>query len=127
MSMDFETTDSNQTGLLGGLRESILRLLSQVELLGSDHASVEGLEGTHGTSLSEEVRRFEIKLITNALLQTQGHQLRAARLLGVKLTTLNSKIKRYDLTRKLRDGLFDSTVGAERNQLREGRSDLEIS
>jgi DNA-binding NtrC family response regulator len=124
MSMDFETTDSNQTGLLGGLRESILRLLSQVELLGSDHPS---LEGTQGTSLSEEVRRFEIKLITNALLQTQGHQLRAARLLGVKLTTLNSKIKRYDLTRKLRDGLFDSTVGTERNQLGEGRSDLEIS
>lgn len=45
--------------------------------------------------LSEEVRRFEKGLIEGALKLAGGHQTRAARLLGVKLTTLNSKIKKY--------------------------------
>jgi len=31
------------------------------------------------------------------LSQTHGHQRRAARLLGVKATTLNAKIKRYKI------------------------------
>jgi DNA-binding NtrC family response regulator len=39
------------------------------------------------------VRRFEIDLIRRALEQTGGHQSRAARLLGMNATTLNSKIK----------------------------------
>jgi transcriptional regulator with GAF, ATPase, and Fis domain len=45
--------------------------------------------------LSEEVRRFEKGLIESALKLTGGQQTRAARLLGVKLTTLHSKIKKY--------------------------------
>lgn len=45
--------------------------------------------------LSEEVRRFERGLIEGALELAGGHQTRAARLLGVKLTTLHSKIKKY--------------------------------
>jgi DNA-binding NtrC family response regulator len=40
-----------------------------------------------------KVRRFEIDLIRRALDQTGGHQSRAARLLGLNATTLNSKIK----------------------------------
>lgn len=45
--------------------------------------------------LAEEVERFERSLIESALKLTGGHQTRAARLLGIKLTTLNSKIRRY--------------------------------
>lgn len=45
--------------------------------------------------LSEEVRRFERGLIEGALKLAGGQQTRAARLLGVKLTTLHSKIKKY--------------------------------
>jgi DNA-binding NtrC family response regulator len=49
-------------------------------------------------SLSDEVRRFEIDLILRTLRRTGGNQRRAARLLGVKITTLNSKIKRYRIS-----------------------------
>ena len=45
----------------------------------------------------DEVTRFEIDLIRRALLQTAGHQVRAARLLNLKVTTLNSKIKHYNI------------------------------
>jgi transcriptional regulator with GAF, ATPase, and Fis domain len=47
--------------------------------------------------LYDEVRRFEVNLIKSALSRTGGSQTQAARLLGVKLTTLNSKIKRYHI------------------------------
>jgi len=47
--------------------------------------------------LHDEVRRFEIDLIRSALSRTAGNQTRAAQLLGVKITTLNTKIKRYKI------------------------------
>jgi len=51
----------------------------------------------HGINFYDEVRRFEIDLIRRALHQTSGHQSRAARLLGMNATTLNSKIKTYNI------------------------------
>src|SRR3954447_25766889 len=50
-----------------------------------------------GINFYDEVRRFEIDLIRRALEQTGGHQSRAARLLGMNATTLNSKIKTYNI------------------------------
>jgi len=50
-----------------------------------------------GVNFYEEVKRFEIDLICRALDQTGGHQSRAARLLGLNATTLNSKIKTYKI------------------------------
>ena len=44
-----------------------------------------------------EVEKFEIDLIQRALDRTGGHQTRAAYLLKIKVTTLNSKIKRYHI------------------------------
>lgn len=52
---------------------------------------------THGIDFYAEVERFEITLIQYALIQAKGSQKRAARLLGLKPTTLNSKIKVYHL------------------------------
>jgi DNA-binding NtrC family response regulator len=61
----------------------------------------EGTSGSidigRGVNFYDEVRRFEIDLIRRALDQTGGHQSRAARLLGLNATTLNSKIKTYNL------------------------------
>lgn len=123
MSMNLETSDSSLNGTLNGLKESILRLLNQVETLGVDLPSREG----GGTNLSKEVRRFEIEMITNALLQTHGHQQRAARLLGVKLTTLNGKIKRYDIKKKLRDDAPDSKVPSSPDNFPENRLEIGTS
>ena len=79
---------------IGLLRETAVNLLHQLEPFGQEDP---GSTSEKPLSLQDEVRRFEIQLITNALYQTQGHQGRAARLLGVKVTTLNSKIKRYKM------------------------------
>ena len=50
-----------------------------------------------GLDFFEEVRQFEIQLIRLALKQTGGNQRQAARLLGIKSTTLLEKKKRYNL------------------------------
>ena len=55
------------------------------------------LDVSRGVNFYDEVRRFEIDLIRRALEQTGGHQSRAARLLGMNATTLNSKIKTYNI------------------------------
>ena len=48
-------------------------------------------------NLYDEVRHFEAEMIRQALETTGGRKRRAARLLGVKVTTLCMKIKRYNL------------------------------
>jgi DNA-binding NtrC family response regulator len=55
------------------------------------------IDVTRGIDFYDEVRRFEIDIIRRALEQTGGHQSRAARLLGMNATTLNSKIKTYNI------------------------------
>jgi DNA-binding NtrC family response regulator len=57
----------------------------------------DAIDISRGVNFYEEVRRFEIDLIRRALDQTAGHQSRAARLLGLNATTLNSKIKSYNI------------------------------
>jgi DNA-binding NtrC family response regulator len=53
-----------------------------------------------GVDFYDEVRRFEILLIERALWHSGGSQVRAASLLGLKTTTLNSKIKYYNIKHK---------------------------
>src|SRR5256712_13785873 len=60
--------------------------------------SASALDIGRGVNFYDEVRRFEIDLIRRALEQTGGHQSRAARLLGMNPTTLNSKIKTYNIS-----------------------------
>jgi DNA-binding NtrC family response regulator len=55
---------------------------------------------TRGVNFYDQVRKFETDLIRRALDQTNGHQSRAARLLGLNATTLNSKIKTYNIALK---------------------------
>ena len=52
---------------------------------------------SRGVNFYDEVKKFEIDLIRRSLEQTGGHQSRAARLLGLNATTLNSKIKTYNI------------------------------
>ena len=79
---------------LNTLRETVLQLLDEVESLAiSRPVDIKG-----GARFSDEVRQFEVSLIRTALGRTSGSQTRAARLLGLKPTTLNAKIKRYGIT-----------------------------
>ena len=77
---------------LDSLREKALMLLREVESL----ASREPRNG-QPLGLQEEVQRYESELIRHALQRTGGNQRRAAKLLGVKVTTLNCKIKRLGI------------------------------
>lgn len=47
--------------------------------------------------LNNEMQRFEIDLIRRALICTMGKQTEAAKLLGLKRSTLSEKIKRYKI------------------------------
>ena len=76
------------------LREIALTLLGKVESL----RSAQPVRGDRRIRLHDEVKRFEIDLIRSALERTRGNQVRAARLLGVKPTTLNAKLKRYKIS-----------------------------
>lgn len=58
--------------------------------LGIEPVSIEG-----GVDFYEEVRRFEISLIVQALKFTGGSQKKSAALLRINHTTLNTKIKSY--------------------------------
>ncbi|HZH90679.1 MAG TPA: sigma-54 dependent transcriptional regulator [Pyrinomonadaceae bacterium] len=69
----------------------------QKSLGASTSTSAAGVDVGRGIDFYDEVRRFEVDLIRRALEQTSGHQSRAARLLGMNATTLNSKIKTYNI------------------------------
>jgi len=47
-----------------------------------------------GVPLDEHLRRIEARLITQALATSRGNKSRAARLLGVKRSTLGDRIAR---------------------------------
>jgi DNA-binding protein Fis len=50
-----------------------------------------------GVDFYAQVRDFEISLITKAMRCTRGSQVKAAKLLRLNNTTLNHKIKTYDI------------------------------
>jgi transcriptional regulator with GAF, ATPase, and Fis domain len=88
------------------LREIALVFLSELESLrGARPGRVEG-----SVTLCDEVQRFEIDLIQSALERAHGNQTRAARLLGVKPTTLNAKLKRYKIPLAGRKGKAEQDV-----------------
>ena len=66
-------------------------------LSGGSASTIAAFDIERGINFYDEVRRFEIDVIRRALEQTNGHQSRAARLLGMNATTLNSKIKTYNI------------------------------
>jgi transcriptional regulator with PAS, ATPase and Fis domain len=79
---------------LNSVREAALTLLREVESLRKTQHSAAG----ENLALHEEVQRYEAELIRKALHRTGGNQRRAAKLLGVKVTTLNCKIKRFGIS-----------------------------
>jgi len=85
---------SPSTGSITTLKELVLRLLCELQCI----AEVNTLTIGNGLDFYDEVSRFEIDLIKRALFQTGGHQVRAAKLLNLKVTTLNSKIKHYHIS-----------------------------
>jgi DNA-binding NtrC family response regulator len=78
------------------LRELATTLVEQVQSI----TVSQSINISSGVNLHDEVRRFEIEMIKSALQYTGGHQRSAARLLGLKPTTLNAKMKLYKINYK---------------------------
>lgn len=78
-------------GQIEMLQKAALTLLKEVQTI----STLEAADIVRGIKFYDEVERFERELIIRALELTGGHQVRASRLLGLKVTTLNSKVKRY--------------------------------
>ena len=93
------------------LRELALALLQEVDSL-KGHGT---LESRPNVDFMEEVRRFETDLIRWALMRTGGHQRRAARMLNLKVTTLNAKIKRYRIQPHAAPAASANVVGLYRD------------
>ncbi len=75
------------------LQELVNAMRTELDSLGGGH-----LLEIHGRiDFYSEVTSFEIGLIKGALQRTEGHQGRAARLLKLNPSTLNAKIKQYDI------------------------------
>jgi DNA-binding NtrC family response regulator len=91
-----ETLPDNNISLqarLGLVKELTMALVDELKTLEYTDKN----RSEEGFDFNAEVRRFEIDLICRALRRTAGHQTRAARLLGIKLTTLHDKIRRYNI------------------------------
>jgi transcriptional regulator with GAF, ATPase, and Fis domain len=91
---DEHSESSSAHSNIATLKELVLRLLSELQCI----TEVNTLTVGDGLDFYDEVSRFEIDLIKRALLQTGGHQVQAAKLLNLKVTTLNSKIKHYKIS-----------------------------
>ena len=74
-----------------------MELLACVELA----AEVKPPDVRSGIDFYQEVTRFEITLIKEALRFSKGNQAVAAKLLRMNHTTLNCKIKQYKINPKL--------------------------
>lgn len=79
---------SNHVEVLKDLAQALIREIDRLR-------NAQLPDVASGVNFYEEVERFEVNLIRSALERTGGHQTRAARLLGINVTTLNHKIKRY--------------------------------
>jgi transcriptional regulator with PAS, ATPase and Fis domain len=88
---------------LNKIRQMASALIEEAELLEHENglaeasATVENLTLKSRLDFFEEVKRFEVRLISRALEVTGGNQARAAKLLGLGTTTLNYKIKAHEI------------------------------
>jgi transcriptional regulator with GAF, ATPase, and Fis domain len=57
-------------------------------------------------SFVDRIQLFEVELICRALQTANGNQRKAAEILGLKATTLNAKMKRYEIDSLIMSGQF---------------------
>jgi DNA-binding NtrC family response regulator len=76
---------------------SALKSLADAQKRIAGLTSLPVLDVAQGIDLSDEVHRFEKRLIETALACTHGSQVRAAHLLKITPSTLNHKISKYHI------------------------------
>ncbi len=91
---NYEDQSQSETSMhckLQALEVLARALLSRIENLR------ETADGGVAVTIIDEVQHFEAELILSALIETGGRQRRAASLLGMNITTLNRKLRRYNI------------------------------
>ena len=113
--LDFSAAISRDYARAAAAARDKLRLLKQLTM-----ELQHGLESLNnvpipdfkqGLDFYQEVSCFEIELIKRALIFTLGHQGKAARLLNLNATTLNTKIKHY----RIQLGPLDRPASGQQN------------
>lgn len=103
ISLRLARVDQSGNGRVRRLVDLASSLMREAQILARDKtfadesAKLQSIDVSKGIDFYGEVERFETALIKLALDQTAGNQARAAELLGLRATTLNSKIKLYSI------------------------------
>lgn len=101
--LDTNFTNSSTEIRIEALKSLAMLLLREVEAFQS-FSTIQKKQKLPGQiDLSVEVERYEADLIRAALIKTNGVQRLAAKLLGTKVTTLNTKIRRHGIKSKKTD------------------------
>lgn len=98
--LSFKPVEANPPPLnnrVEALRVLATVLLREVESLEKSVPGADSLLAKRDFSLAEEIERYEQDMIRCALIKAHGKQRLAAKILGIKFTTLNSKIKKYNI------------------------------
>lgn len=80
---------------LAVLKSTVLLLMKEIELLKKLETNFQEEYSDEDICLTREIQSIEISLIRNALVKAGGVQRKAAKSLGIKVTTLHEKIKRF--------------------------------
>src|SRR5215213_1986699 len=119
---------AQQSELALGIKIKFLKGLALAMVEGiQELAEAHTLNLGEGFNFYEEVGRFEIDLIKCALKYTGGRQVKAARLLGLDPSTLNSKLKYYGIPFKAGsdNSMDDSSMDEEDSESQaEANSDV---
>ncbi len=92
-SQQTDSFNAFEVNRVSTLKELAQNLISEIETL----SGAPPAELPTGINLTEAVKGYEVSLIKRALLIAKGNQRKASLLLGLRHTTLNSKIKRYNI------------------------------
>jgi len=122
-SRDFARESYARTNRLAeSIRLKLLKVLTLTLLRELEGVGIETDYATDRFDLQSEVQHFEAELIRSALIMTGGRQRRAAKLLGMKVTTLHTKIRRYGLN----EAISEPTNGHEPSAVEAVRTSLEL-
>lgn len=96
-SPEVESANTNRLEALKVLSQSLLREVEAMRKSSRQERTLSADIESGMIDLDRELQRYEVELIRCALVRTGGRQRRAAKLLNVKISTLNAKIKRFGI------------------------------
>lgn len=108
----FENQKSSGVTRIEALKTLAKLILYEVESLAGTGLIDNEARNGGGANFVDKIQYLEVELICRALQAANGNQRRAAELLGLKATTLNSKMKRYEIDSLSISGKFYSNAGS---------------